>query len=109
MENALGLVKPELRNLRLDLLCPPSPNPAGCDFPVRFRKVNMLQGSQEIEDRTGPSKVTPIDIYFQALVAFIMTTRLKRKLGEIGVDTSSRKANENFCLVCELSLVSFNV
>src|SRR6266571_2794814 len=40
---------------------------------------------------------------------FIMTSRLKRKLGEIGVDTSSRKANENFCLVCELSsLVSFN-
>lgn len=28
-----------------------------------------------------------------------MTSRLKRKLGELGVDTSSRKANENFCLV----------
>ncbi|KAF8972792.1 hypothetical protein BDZ97DRAFT_2004154 [Flammula alnicola] len=28
-----------------------------------------------------------------------MTTRLKRKLGELGVDTSSRKANENFCLI----------
>jgi G patch domain-containing protein 1 len=25
--------------------------------------------------------------------------RLKRKLGELGVDTSSRRANENFCLV----------
>ena len=27
------------------------------------------------------------------------TNRLKRKLGELGVDTSSRRANENFCLV----------
>lgn len=27
------------------------------------------------------------------------TARLKRKLGDLGVDTSSRKANENFCLV----------
>lgn len=28
-----------------------------------------------------------------------MTSRLKRKLGELGIDTSSRKANENFCLI----------
>jgi len=28
-----------------------------------------------------------------------MTSRLKRKLGDLGVDTTSRKANENFCLV----------
>ncbi|KAJ4474861.1 hypothetical protein J3R30DRAFT_3337189 [Lentinula aciculospora] len=28
-----------------------------------------------------------------------MTSRLKRKLGDIGVDTSSAKANENFCLI----------
>ncbi|CAA7269265.1 unnamed protein product [Cyclocybe aegerita] len=28
-----------------------------------------------------------------------MTSRLKRKLGDLGVDTSSRKANENFCLI----------
>ncbi|KAF8902382.1 hypothetical protein CPB84DRAFT_860751 [Gymnopilus junonius] len=28
-----------------------------------------------------------------------MTSRLKKKLGELGVDTASRKANENFCLV----------
>ncbi|KAF9028984.1 DUF1604-domain-containing protein [Hymenopellis radicata] len=27
------------------------------------------------------------------------TGRLKRKLGDLGVDTSSRKANENFCLI----------
>ncbi|KAG0694131.1 hypothetical protein DFH29DRAFT_961354 [Suillus ampliporus] len=27
------------------------------------------------------------------------TTRLKRKLGDLGIDTSSRKANENFCLI----------
>lgn len=27
------------------------------------------------------------------------SARLKRKLGDLGVDTSSRKANENFCLV----------
>lgn len=27
------------------------------------------------------------------------TARLKRKLGDLGVDVSSRKANENFCLV----------
>ncbi|KIJ65418.1 hypothetical protein HYDPIDRAFT_27428 [Hydnomerulius pinastri MD-312] len=27
------------------------------------------------------------------------TARLKRKLGDLGVDTSSRKANENFCLI----------
>jgi hypothetical protein len=27
------------------------------------------------------------------------TARLKRKLGDLGIDTSSRKANENFCLV----------
>ncbi|KAF5375309.1 hypothetical protein D9757_009683 [Collybiopsis confluens] len=28
-----------------------------------------------------------------------MTSRLKRKLGDIGVDTHSAKANENFCLI----------
>ena len=28
-----------------------------------------------------------------------MTSRLKRKLGDIGVDSSSSKANESFCLV----------
>ncbi|KAF9525952.1 hypothetical protein CPB83DRAFT_877046 [Crepidotus variabilis] len=28
-----------------------------------------------------------------------MTSRLKRKLGDIGVDVSSKKANENFCLI----------
>ncbi|TEB36535.1 DUF1604-domain-containing protein [Coprinellus micaceus] len=28
-----------------------------------------------------------------------MTSRLKRKLGDLGVDVSSRKANENFCLI----------
>ncbi|PFH50306.1 hypothetical protein AMATHDRAFT_75708 [Amanita thiersii Skay4041] len=28
-----------------------------------------------------------------------MTSRLKRKLGELGVDTSSNRANENFCLI----------
>ncbi|KAJ3912518.1 hypothetical protein F5877DRAFT_53947 [Lentinula edodes] len=28
-----------------------------------------------------------------------MTSRLKRKLGDIGVDTSSARANENFCLI----------
>lgn len=28
-----------------------------------------------------------------------MTSRLKRKLNDLGVDTSSSKANENFCLV----------
>lgn len=28
-----------------------------------------------------------------------MTSRLKKKLNDIGVDTSSAKANENFCLV----------
>ncbi|KAH7890994.1 hypothetical protein F5I97DRAFT_1840647 [Phlebopus sp. FC_14] len=27
------------------------------------------------------------------------TARLKRKLGDLGVDTSSRRANENFCLI----------
>ncbi|OAX37659.1 hypothetical protein K503DRAFT_719455 [Rhizopogon vinicolor AM-OR11-026] len=27
------------------------------------------------------------------------TARLKRKLGDLGIDTSSRKANENFCLI----------
>lgn len=27
------------------------------------------------------------------------TNRLKRKLGDLGVDTSSRRANENFCLI----------
>jgi len=37
-----------------------------------------------VTDRLSPSK---------------MTSRLKRKLGELGVDTSSRRANENFCLV----------
>ena len=71
MENALGPVKPELRSLRLDLLCPPSPNPVGCDFPVRFR--NMLQGSQEIEDRTGPSKVTPSDIWSRAYYRWLLS------------------------------------
>ena len=39
----------------------------------------------------------------------IMTSRLKRKLGEIGVDTSSRKVNENFCLVCELKRFTFEL
>lgn len=28
-----------------------------------------------------------------------MTSRLKRKLGELGIDTTSRQANENFCLI----------
>ncbi|KAF9269258.1 hypothetical protein L218DRAFT_994162 [Marasmius fiardii PR-910] len=28
-----------------------------------------------------------------------MTTRLKRKLGDLGVDTASTKANESFCLI----------
>ncbi|KAF9059660.1 hypothetical protein BDP27DRAFT_1431048 [Rhodocollybia butyracea] len=28
-----------------------------------------------------------------------MTSRLKKKLGDIGVDTSSTRANENFCLI----------
>ncbi|KAF8159383.1 hypothetical protein B0H34DRAFT_654370 [Crassisporium funariophilum] len=28
-----------------------------------------------------------------------MTSRLKRKLGDLGVDTSSRRATENFCLI----------
>ena len=28
-----------------------------------------------------------------------MTSRLKRKLNDLGVDTTSSKANENFCLV----------
>ncbi|KAF6761784.1 DUF1604 domain-containing protein [Ephemerocybe angulata] len=28
-----------------------------------------------------------------------MTTRLKKKLGDLGVDLNSRKANENFCLI----------
>ncbi|KDR80804.1 hypothetical protein GALMADRAFT_135911 [Galerina marginata CBS 339.88] len=28
-----------------------------------------------------------------------MTSKLKKRLGEIGVDTSSRRANENFCLI----------
>ncbi|KAJ3532797.1 hypothetical protein NM688_g7372 [Phlebia brevispora] len=28
-----------------------------------------------------------------------MTSRLKRKLNDLGVDTSSHKANENFCLI----------
>ena len=32
--------------------------------------------------------------------SFIMNSaKLKRKLGNLGVDTSSRRANENFCLV----------
>ena len=39
----------------------------------------------------------------------IMTSRLKRKLGEIGVDTSSRKVNENFCLVCEFKCFTFEL
>ena len=34
-----------------------------------------------------------------------MTTRLKRKLNDLGVDTASSKANESFCLV-RLLLVS---
>jgi len=34
-----------------------------------------------------------------------MTSRLKRKLGDLGVDTTSRKANENFCLVGRLILL----
>ena len=29
-----------------------------------------------------------------------MTSRLKRKLNDLGVDTNSSKANESFCLVC---------
>lgn len=33
-----------------------------------------------------------------------MTSRLKKKLTDIGVDVSSRKANENFCLVREFML-----
>lgn len=33
------------------------------------------------------------------------TGRLKRKLGDLGVDTSSTKANESFCLVRPLSLM----
>lgn len=28
-----------------------------------------------------------------------MTSRLKKKLGDLGVDLNSRKASENFCLV----------
>ena len=34
-----------------------------------------------------------------------MTSQLKRKLGDLGVDTTSRKANENFCLVGLLILL----
>ena len=34
-----------------------------------------------------------------------MTSRLKRKLNEIGIDTASNKATENFCLVRRLILV----
>ena len=30
----------------------------------------------------------------------LMSSRLKRKLGDIGIDPSSAKANESFCLVC---------
>ncbi len=33
------------------------------------------------------------------LLDTIMTSRLKRKLNDLGIDTSSSKANENFCLV----------
>lgn len=33
-----------------------------------------------------------------------MTSRLKRKLNDLGVDTSSSKANESFCLVSYLTL-----
>ncbi|KAG1724184.1 hypothetical protein EDB19DRAFT_1930151 [Suillus lakei] len=32
-------------------------------------------------------------------VTTMSTARLKRKLGDLGIDTSSRKANENFCLI----------
>ena len=35
------------------------------------------------------------------------SAKLKRKLGDLGVDTSSKRANENFCLVISsLSLSS---
>ena len=33
-----------------------------------------------------------------------MTSRLKRKLNDLGVDTSSSKANESFCLVSHSAL-----
>ena len=33
-----------------------------------------------------------------------MTSRLKRKLNDLGVDTSSSKANESFCLVSHSTL-----
>ena len=41
--------------------------------------------------------------------ALKMTSRLKRKLGELGIDTSSRKANENFCLVRSNTLFRFSL
>lgn len=33
----------------------------------------------------------------------VMTSRLKRKLNDLGVDVSSSKANESFCLVSRLT------
>lgn len=38
-----------------------------------------------------------------------MTSRLKRKLNDLGVDPAGAKANESFCLVCHLFMIaSFN-
>ena len=34
----------------------------------------------------------------------VMTSRLKRKLNDLGVDTYSSKANESFCLVSHSTL-----
>lgn len=38
-------------------------------------------------------------LIFDSFRSAVMTSRLKRKLNDLGVDTSSSKANESFCLV----------
>ncbi len=49
-------------------------------------------------DRDLPKRVTSCRHHLA-----MSTGRLKRKLGDLGVDTSSRKANESFCLVSMFS------
>jgi hypothetical protein len=60
------------------------------------RKVSVARGAGPPGATTYAAITCP---GFDSFGSATMTSRLKRKLNDLGVDTSSSKANESFCLV----------
>jgi len=64
-------------------------SPGGCGI-----GPSAMEGGSERSSRASS---------FDSFRSAVMTSRLKRKLNDLGVDTSSSKANESFCLVSHLT------